>query len=184
MPVTEIEYDTETGLPVLPEGYFWRIGEVDTNPRWYGDKTPYMEPAVLIMKEAGMVTKTRKVPVYGKQWWNKHQVVDELTETYEEMDGPTQKFSMTFSGLETRDKSTIPDFAKDRGASNTNGVEHTWHFDVPVGKEGAAYLAGRLYRTFLEWEEHKRRKEAFQKALAATKEEIYGDYPPKSLLNT
>lgn len=178
MTAVEFEIDTTSGLPVLPEGYFWRIGDVEVS--WGGYST-IKRPGVSIMKGAEMVTKTRKVPVYGSQWWNKNQVVDEFTETYVEMDGPTERLAITFSDLTTTDKTTIPNFARDRGSSSVDGKPYQWHYDVPVGKEGAAYLAGRLYKIFLEDEERRKRNEAFKKALAATKEEIYGDYPPKTL---
>lgn len=177
-----IEYDLKSGLPDLPEGMFWRVGEKDTNPGWY-DKIPHMKPAVFIMEEGKLETKTSEVPIYGTQWWNKHAVVETRIETYEEMSEPKVLFSQTFSQIQTNNKDNIPEFARiSSWSSDAKGVEYDWRYDVAFGEEGISYIAGILYRRLLDWKRSVKADEAFKKAQAKAKEELYGDYPPKSLL--
>ena len=46
-----VENDLLSGLPELPEGYLWRLGEKNTNLGWY-DNVPYMVPALFIDSRA------------------------------------------------------------------------------------------------------------------------------------
>jgi hypothetical protein len=180
---TEVgEVKTVTGLPELPEGYFWRVGEKDTNPGWY-DKKPRMESAVFIMRKAVMETKTREIPVYGTNWWQKNTVVDTITETYTEMGEPTEAFSQTFSGIHLARKEDLPEIGRiSSWTSDAKGVEYDWRYDVPVGPKGVALLAGMLYKRMLAHQESTEAYRKFKAAQSKVKEELYGDYPPKSLV--
>jgi hypothetical protein len=179
---TEVETTTVTGLPELPEGMFWRVGEKDTNPGWY-DNVPYMAPAVFIMQEAQMETKTREVPVYGTRWYNKNTVVEHLTEEYEELGEPTVLFSQTFSNIDLHRKEDLPELGRiSSWSSNAQGEEFDWKYNLPVGPEGVAMIAGMLYKRLLAHQESAKASEKFRAAQSKIKEDLYGDYPPKSLV--
>jgi len=177
--MTETATVTQTGLPDLPEGYFWRVGDTDINPGWYDNK-PVMRPAVFIMAEATMETKTRQAPVYGENWWDKGKVVGFVPETYEVQGEPEEVFVQTFSSITTHDKNDIPKIGRITGTSSRNDVEYEWDYSVPVGRQGVAYLAALLKQRFDAWQDSLARAEAYKKAEAENKEELYGDYPPKS----
>lgn len=180
---TEVEeVKTVTGLPELPEGYFWRVGEKDTNPGWY-DKIECMVPAVFIMREAQTETKTREIPVYGTRWYNKGVVVEHIPEEYEEMGEPTVAFSQTFSNIHLSRKEDLPELGRiSSWVTDRQGVESDWQYDLPVGPDGVALLAGMLYKRMLAHQESARAYEKFKAAQSKIKEELYGDYPPKSLV--
>lgn len=179
---TEVEAKVETGLPELPEGYFWRVGEVDTNPGWY-DKKPTMSPAVMIMKQAGMETKTREIPIYGANWWQKNTVVDTITETYQEMGEETCEFSQTFSGIEVQDYTDVPEFGQiSSWATDSAGREYDRKYNVAVGPLGVGHVAGILYKRMQAYEVARKSRAAFKAAESAMKEDLYGDYPPKKLV--
>lgn len=180
--IEEVKIDSETGLPELPEGYFWRVGEKDTNPGWY-DKIPHMVPAVFIMREAQMITKSRDIPVYGENWWNKGTVVDTIPEEYEEMGEPTEAFSQTFGNIKLSRKEDLPEIGRIVSwCTDDKGVEYDWQYEIPVGPEGVACLAGMLYERMLAHQESKKAYEKFKAAQSKIKEELYGDYPPKTLV--
>jgi hypothetical protein len=182
-----IEYDLETGLPVLPEGLFWRVGERDFQHYWRRvdriNKKPIMKPAVMIMKESGVVTRERKVPIYGKQWWNKHQVVEEKIEYHQEMGGPVEVMYQEFDDLTTQNKDDIPEFAESYATLSRDGVDYEWYYNVPMSREGIAFLAGSLLKLYREQEKVINARQEIERARLEAKEKFYGDYPPKTLIN-
>jgi hypothetical protein len=176
----KIQIDAETGMPVLPEGYFWRVGDKDVAHYWYKTDKPNMKPVVQLMKTEGVVHKTREVPVYGKQWWNKNQQVDSVTEYYTEIGGPVEVMFHQFEG-ETRRKEWIPDFASSRVHMLRDDEPVEWWYEIPINQQGIAFLATALWGMFTNQQEHLRAEEAIERAKLEAKEKFYGDYPPKSL---
>lgn len=170
-----------TGLPELPEGYFWRIGEKDINSGWYDNK-PCMRSAVFIMREAQYEQKVTYTNVYGTFWYNKNIIVEKIPHTYMELGEPKEVFSQTYDDIRLSNKKELPEFGQIVGRSiNSNGKEYAWTYSVPIGTIGTIYIANLLKAQFDEYEDYRVRQEIFNKELDKTKEELYGDYPPKTL---
>lgn len=148
--VSLAENETLAALPELPEGFFWKIGEVDTNPGWY-DNIPCMAPAVLIMQEGVLERKSRKVPVYGDSWWNKLTVVAYEIEYWDEMGEPTALFVQKFSQISVSSRDAVPAIGRIDTVMSQYDVEYAWTYSVPQSEEGVLFLADKLKKRFDAW---------------------------------
>jgi hypothetical protein len=179
--VQDVKIDAETGLPELPEGMFWRVGDRDVQIYWHKSDKPRMRPVVQLMKTEGVIHKTRMVPVYGKQWWNKNQQVDEYEEHYSELGGPVEVMYHEFKG-NTIQQGWIPHFATSYVRMRIDGVPEEWAYEIPINKQGIAFLATALWLMFTDQQESLRKEEEIERAKLEAKETFFGDYPPKSLI--
>lgn len=177
----KIEIDPETGLPVVPEGMFWRVGEEKT---YISSNYSRREAVVRLMQVQEPITKKREMPIYGRTWWGGQKVVGKAFETYTEQPDPEPVYQLPFSHHTARKESDIPSFA-DHYVSRRNNEGDTleWTFTVPITAEGIAWLATGIFRSYEKQQEADRKYEAIQKAKREAKDKFYGDYPPKTLVN-
>lgn len=145
--MSENEIDLSV-LPVLPDGYYWKVGKKDTNPGWYDNK-PTWEDALLIVRRGRVEATTKEVDVYGTQWWNKNSVVGKETKTFKELTEDKTLFSHAYRHIEVTSAHDLPDFGRITGRmTNAQGVEHGWWYDLPVDQAGTEFLAKILYSRF------------------------------------
>jgi hypothetical protein len=175
----EYDIDTETGLPALPEGYWWRVGDVSAYAR-YGGSTK--RPGV------AMMTKTKQAKRYSEQvlgtkWWNKGKVLGIKDVTREEL-LDYEKFSESFSERSVPEKEAdqIPEFALNRVEYVEWSEDHLRiSYDLPLNEKSVEFLADQIMQNFLRVEESNRQREEECRIAVATRERLYGDYPPKKL---
>jgi hypothetical protein len=166
--MNEFTIDEATGLPQLPEGYWWEIGKdtMDTDRIW------------LMTRE--LVREYRKKPIYGKglKFW---KVVEEReTEEFDTVENYIHVYNeaFTFRLHSDRDKSndTHPDFCE--YIETFYASYTTWErYQVPISPEGIQYLAEKIWVKLQKDLE----KKAKEDALEAGRKKYYGKYPPKSL---
>lgn len=182
MDIEDIEIDPETGLPLLPEGQFWRVGRKDRPrdmyPRYYIDTyedVNYGE-GVFLMGPKRRVERTTETPVYGVGWY-RNKVVRYDTNTFYEDEEEVIDFR-SFSSFIATSKDVIPEFG-----TYTFKYDNTerCYFDVSLSEEGIAFVASSIMSVRLAAE--RRQKQADEKARKAQelKDKFYGDYPPKKL---
>jgi hypothetical protein len=150
MDVIDLLDETNTALPELPEGFFWEIGEVDTNPGWY-DNIPHMVPAVLIKQEGVLERKSRKVPRYGDSWWNRLTIVEYEVEYWDEMSEPTALFVQKFGQIPVNSREAVPAIGRIDTTMSRYDVEYAWTYAVPQTEEGVLFLADKLKKRFDTW---------------------------------
>jgi hypothetical protein len=64
----------------------------------------------------------------------------------------------------------------------SNGVPEEWAYEIPINKQGIAFLATALWLMFTDQQESLRKEEEIERAKLESKETFFGDYPPKSLI--
>ena len=183
--------DPETGLPEVPEDYFWRLEDTTTYVNRCGDLGRYVEREVPILKLIQFATDQdyRTVPVRGTKWYNRLFVVGYRDEFYDIVKEKTVA-SKRFEGF-LAEKGEEPSFAIN--VDTDKFWDGRVNYDVPVTKETIAWIAGMVWEGYLEvldWEAQEAReketealrdKELRDQADKA-RDELYGDYPPKSVL--
>jgi hypothetical protein len=177
----EVTIDPATGLPELPEGLFWRVGDVD---RKYGSGgwargSGNSKPGVSIM-EWQNVEKSERTPIYGTRWYNKRTVVVYDVRYWQEKEAVAISSDL-FTGHTAYTKDDIPSIGVDHGSMTRDGKTVEWHYEIPVNREGTLWLATKVrkdYRLAVEW--HEQWEEA-ERAKKVMRDEVYGDYPPKSI---
>jgi len=199
----EVKIDPETGLPVLPEDMFWRVGEIEelSYDRYYHPKEPRrdMVPAVQLIQTGRQVERIRKVPVYGEHWWNRNSIVSERKETYFDIeDVPVE--SAKFKGRQNY-KKYLPDIAVNVSLNYgyTYSVSYPegkdvpeenkiYDYDIPMNEEGIAFLADVVWRDYMSdsydaaiREDQWRDASILKAQEKANQERLFGDYPPKKL---
>lgn len=199
----EVKIDPETGLPVLPEDMFWRVGEVEEQV-WddyytysrhggtYRERHYVKHPAVMLMQTGVETKRTREVPdTYGRHWWNKHSVLsykkEEYTTTEEVLRGQS-KFKDR-----TAYENYIPEIAvnkrKNRHDWDDSDSKPVYAFDIPITDEGVAFLAEGVWRRYMDYvwdqavaEDKAREAEKLLIIEAENRDRLFGDYPPKTLV--
>jgi hypothetical protein len=156
----EVEIDNETGLPVVPEGFFWRVGQYK---EWEDD------PYVFLMEHR--LTDVRKekkflglIPTGG------YKYVKEM--------GDVRESSRSFKGW-TTSENKIPPGAR-LISQNTKG--DYFEYSEPVNDET---IRARAIDIMVARHEADEAEAAWNKLKAereAVKDKYYGDYPPKSLV--
>lgn len=173
----EVKIDAATGLPELPEGMFWRVGEREARSeryKGYSYSIGYGQGVFLMSRKH--TKKTVKVPVMGTKWWNRWMVMNE-TEEFETVVTATEVRFKTFNGLCVRSKEDIPPLSVEVREEKTY-----FSYSVPLTAEGIAHVAGMIWEQYLQ-EQKEEEKEALAKAEAnEAKVKFYGDYPPKTLI--
>ena len=187
--MTEVVEKTETGLPELPEGLFWRIGEIPTTYKdgstrygtgGWASTSGGTYPAVQIM-EVRDVRKTKKVPVYGTRWWNKLCVVDHTEEIWYEREAVAVATRL-FTGYATNHAENVPEHAMECGGSGPiNGPLTTIHYAYHVNADGARAIAADMIEGYHRSVQHAESWRIAEEAKRTAREKIYGDYPPKTL---
>lgn len=185
----EIIIDDSTGLPLLPEGMFWRVAEYEKRhySRYsYSTYTTRMHTGVqLISTDA--IDKTREIPVFGTRWYNKNIVVENRTETYHELvETVIAEEDFDEHGL-LYDDSEAPAIAVNiREASDSY---YDRFYDIPISDAGVAYLAAKIYEKFYKdsrneaYNHNAKIDEAARKKLEdIEKGRLLGDYPPNTLM--
>lgn len=172
--MTSATIDTATGLPEVPEGYFWRVGKFETSEYGYsGKKYTTTREGVVLIKQTVKVTHTER-PVYGEKWynaWKKVAVVIDKTTDVTESVHLYERFDEThvlFPGDE------LPEYARNPWTEitqvNENEERKTTKFRIAVTEAGVSFLAGRIFERFSAYEEDR-----------INRERLFGDYPPKVL---
>ena len=183
--------DPETGLPEVPEGYFFRVEDTTRYVHRMKDLGTYVERQVPILKLIRLTTKEdyRTVPVKGTKWYNSFFVVGYRDEFYDIVKEETAG-SKLFEGFRA-EKGEEPSFAIN--VTPTDMWDNMVDYDVPVTKETIAWLACTVWEAQLEvldWEAQQARDKAeddlrereLREQADKAREELYGDYPPKSVL--
>ena len=173
--------DPLTGLPELPEGLFWRVGDFNrhyASGGWssgFGDFLPGL--GIMKMKD---VKKSKKVPIFGTRWYNKTIVVNHETVTWTEQEA-VPVYARLFTGHTAYSKDDIPDIGVECGSMSMHGKTTQWHYEIPVNHEGTSWLALKMRYEYLEQKEQSDKWEEAERAKKTMRESIYGDYPPKTL---
>lgn len=188
--MAEVELkETATGLPELPEGLWWRIGEISTKDEYgntrYGtggwSSSSGGKLAAIQIMEKRWVTETEEVPIYGDRWWNKHQIVKYDYPTKTELK-EVAVFTRLFCGYATHDEKLIPEHASNMGGTGPiGGPMESYHYSYHENADGARALAEMMIE---DYHSSVRREKAWQIAEEAkqkAKDELFGDYPPKVL---
>lgn len=185
--MTEVLQETTTGLPELPEGLFWRIGDISSK---YGDgRTRYGTggwsssvdgkcAAVQIM-EMRDVRKSEKIAVYGNRWWNKNTIVDYNVEYHTEREA-VSTMTRLFTGYSTYDIDSIPEHAVECG-SMTSGGSKEWHYEYHINADGARAIAESMLEDYRRQVIREKAWEIAERAKREANETLFGDYPPKVL---
>lgn len=185
----EIIIDDSTGLPLLPDGMFWRVAEYEKRhyPRYsYRNYTTRMHTGVQLI-QTEEIEKTREIPVFGTRWYNKNIVVEHKPETYHEL-VETVVASEYFDehGL-LYDDDKVPAIAVNVRESSESFYDRL--YDIPISDAGVAYLAAKIYEKFYEdsrneaYDHNAKIDEEVRKKLEdIDKARLLGDYPPKTLM--
>lgn len=176
-----VELSPLTGLPELPEGLFWRVGDFDrkwASGGWSGGPVGDV-PGIGIMKMKDVV-KSKEIPIYGTRWYNKAIVVAHETETWTEQEAVPFYVSL-YTGHTAYNKNDIPDIGAECGSMSHQGKTTQWHYEIPVNREGTLWLAKDLYEVYVDSEKRHAAWTAAENAKKTMRESIYGDYPPKTL---
>jgi hypothetical protein len=172
--------DTTTGLPELPEGMFWRVGN---SKEWddYGRERSY--PAVMLMEKRDPVVKKTEVPVYGVNWLGmKTQTGTEWVETLEEQE-PLEVTATFFNNRFAPIEGKIPTIAINRRKKlDPYSDRETWTYDIPFTEEGVAHNAKAIWDHQLLLKRNREEYERQQAEKKATEDRLFGDYPPKTLV--
>jgi hypothetical protein len=127
------------------------------------------------------VTETEEVPIYGDRWWNKNKVVEYDCKYNKELK-EVAVFTRLFCGYATHDEKSIPEHASIKGSSGPiGGPIEQYHYSYHENADGARALAEMMVK---EYHASVRREQAWEIALEAkrkAKDELFGDYPPKTL---
>lgn len=151
-----------TGLPVLPEGYFWRVG--DMGDGWAsGD-------GVLLMKSTVEVSEVR-----AKTYWWKAPEMKTMTTNYS-----TRIASRDFYAFADTEEE-VPEDAVDEPYPVHTGDNFVWRYQLPLTPENIAKVAREIYDEFMKNREREERVRAEAEKQAKLREAYYGDYPPKVL---
>lgn len=172
-----VELDQHTGLPEVPEGYFWRVGEIDEK---YGtgnwSSGGRLKPGVSLMK-MDYVVKKEATPIFGTRWWNKHTQVDAEVREWSELE-PVTMIQRLFTGWAAA-PGEVPDIGIECGGMGSiNGPLTTIHYEIPITPEGIKWIAEGIFADFQAAEKWRKQIEDEKRYV---KENLYGDYPPKKL---
>lgn len=171
-----VEPDTGTGLPELPEGLFWRVGEIDEKYGTGGwSSGGRMKPGVSLMR-MGDVVKREKIPVYGTRWWNKNTVVSTKTREWTVRE-PVTVIQRLFTGYSCL-PGKVPEIGIEFGGMMSGDRYTSIHYEIPITPEGIKWIADQIWELYQSQMEYKRKIAEEQKYI---KENLYGDYPPKKL---
>ena len=199
----EVKIDPETGLPILPEDMFWRVGEVEEKiyDRWYRNEPRRVQvPAVQLIQTGREVDRTRMVPIYGGHWWNRNSIVSERQEMYTEIVDQRVVYAK-FKGRQNY-KKYMPDIAVNVSLNygHTYSVSYPegrdvpeenkiFDYDIPMNEEGIAFLADVAWRGYMAdmhndaiREDQYRDAQILADQEKANQERLFGDYPPKTLV--
>lgn len=169
--MTEVLKDATTGLPELPEGYFWRVGKVTTEQmRWDGRQITQTIEGVGLIRKTTKTTKTEH-PVYGENWYNAWKKVGTRFEETVEVTEKTVDYETFDTTYQLSEKDEVPAYAR-------NVRDHTYsdelicrEHEITIDEAGISFLADKI---FTYWSE--RETERLNKA------RLFGDYPPKTLV--
>lgn len=171
-----VELDPATGLPELPEGYFWRVGEIDQKYGTGGwSSGGRMKPGVSLMK-MGYVNKTEATPIFGTRWWNKHTQVDAKVREWSELEAVTV-IQRLFTGYAAA-PGEVPDIGIECGSMSMGGTMTAVHYEIPITPEGIKWIAKSIWKDFQVSEKWRKQVEDEKRYV---KENLYGDYHPKKL---
>jgi hypothetical protein len=180
----------ETGLPELPEGQWWRIGEIDSEYEdgtrrygtggWASSSSPGKLSAVQIM-ERRHVAVIEETPIYGTHWWNKGSVVG-----YDERPVTQLKevaiLTRLFTGYRTTRREDIPEHAVSAGSGGpSGGPPDYYHYSYHENADGARASAEMMIEEYEEIVKQERAWRIAEEAKKRAKAELFGDYPPKTL---
>lgn len=187
--LTETMTTAETGLPELPEGQWWRIGEIDD--KYEGGGTRYgtggwasssrgKMSAVQIMKKQGE-TRVEETPIYGDRWWNKNSVVGYDKKTVHEIK-EVAVFTRLFTGYLAHSQADIPEHTVECGSQGPiGGPPDSFHYSYHENADGARAIAAMMVKEYHASEKRKRERRIAEEAKRRAKDELFGDYPPKTL---
>lgn len=179
-----IEIDPATGLPVVTDGYYWRVTDGKT---WMDS---HMAPAFGRYIHTGPQVELRRKftedqtkNVYGVWPWNKNKIIRKYTVQVE------RDHTIIFKKFEGWAGDKAPEVAV-----NVQGRVFDIRFDIQQTAEGIAWIADKIWRghAVLEATQKARNAEAEKKRQKAEKEKaeleefkstFYGDYPPKTLVD-
>lgn len=178
----EIVIDPATGLPELPEGLFWRVGDFARSyaSGGWSRGSGGLLPGIGIMRWE-YVKKAVTTPIYGTRWYNKKTVVEYDIDYTTEKEAQTVRAAL-FTGHTAYSKTEIPSIGYETGSMSMHGKTTEWNYEIPVTREGTLWLAEKLLKAYtaseLYWKKYNEGEEAKKKM----RDEIYGDYPPKTIL--
>jgi hypothetical protein len=152
-----------TGLPVLPEGYFWRVGEIDDG-RTSTD-------VVMLMKSTVEVSEVR-----AKTYWWKAPEMKTVTTNYD-----TRIASRDFYAFADTEEE-VPEDAVDEPYPVHTGDNFVWRYQMPLTPENITKVAREIYDEFMKDREREERVRAEAEKQAKLREAYFGDYPSKVLV--
>jgi hypothetical protein len=161
---------------------FWRVGDVDrsySSGGWSSGSGKLL-PGISIM-EWKDVEKSEKTPIYGTRWYNKHTVVEYDVRYWQEKE-PVAVHSGLFTGHTAYAQGDIPSVGIKSGSMSMHGKTTQWHYEIPVNREGTLWLATELLKGYQSYKKWNDQWEEAERAKKSMRDEIYGDYPPKTIL--
>lgn len=178
--MTEVLEKTTTGLPELPEGYFWRVGKLEKYiyDHFSGDNVKIELEGVGIVKRTTTVKRTEH-PVYGEKWYNGWKKVGTRWEEITVVDDTLVNYLKFDERFERFDTEEVPPYARDVYATGGG----TNRYSITIDEAGITFLAGRVFKYWSEREEAIRAERERKSIEKANKERLYGDYPPKTLVS-
>lgn len=152
-----------TGLPELPEGYFWRVGSV---------RGMDFREGVAIMRT---VKEIKEVRTERKRRWKvfteieRRVVESELLAHFYEFG----RFNFALKGED------LPEGAYEVRLANYSPPGY--HFKLPLNEETVLWMANRLFKVFERNRLKQQEEGARQEQYLAAASELFGKYPPKTL---
>ena len=170
----EIVKDEETGLPVLPEGYFWRVTDGLRYSRVGSDRL-----MLEIRKEVVDTDIVRETIGYSK--WRSFWYGDGSIYAYVNKEFPSSENVWSGVVREVREFSSKEEAEDIHDQMHADGWEHSddttyYRFPEPT-KELIYESACRAYRNWM----GTRQKELEREAKRERLEVFIGDYPPKKI---
>lgn len=187
-----LRFDDETGLPVVPPGFFWQVGD-HFKPGWRGAVMD-MGPCVKLMMLYQISEIVPRI-VTKKTFFGGIKEVSRTEVTKVERHVCVHKYENLQGRRTWKRDEAIPE-----SAVNISRIfnQHTslgfteYRYDLPLTKYSILYLAKEIFEEFAKEEQgriekaeedRKRLREAAEvrAVIRDFKEEFYGNYPPKSL---
>lgn len=162
--------DTTTGLPALPEGYFWEVAphmeEVRAGNRYGGYSDPWEVQRGYEVRIMALCIETKQ---REKRWpWSKPEI--EVTET-SAVETRRQLIDPKKVAAATAERKLVMNVAG--GSLNYTRDVHYEHITPEIVREAAIVLLGSWYAS--------REAAAEAKKKRAASEALVGAYPPKVL---
>lgn len=177
-----METTTKVQLPEVPEGYYWKIGNM---PKGWG-RPVYTDgydnvqpdPAVMLMKR-GEGQEEWCDPIYKKSWWSGQEKYAGLGEPYmrDVQDSVFRAKAFNDDWKVATDADVPPaGIITHHTLPSTQRLAST-SFKVKMSDDGIVWIAEKIMEEFRAWQ----KREEYYETEAALRDKYYGEYPPKVL---